>query len=103
MSAKDFKQHMLNELRELERLIRNDCGRDNGLGTSYEPEELKWFEKLHELQELCEGNNIDASDSKLPLCGVSNSVCQHQKRQWIPELEKDLCLICGELIQQTDC
>ena len=29
---------------------------------------------------------------------VSNSVCQHQKRQWIPELKKDLCLNCGELL-----
>jgi hypothetical protein len=29
---------------------------------------------------------------------VSNLVCQHQKRQWIPELDKDLCLNCGTLI-----
>ena len=29
---------------------------------------------------------------------VSNMVCQHQKRQWIPELNKDLCLNCGELV-----
>ena len=29
---------------------------------------------------------------------VSNLVCQHQKRQWIPELKKDLCLNCGVLI-----
>lgn len=70
MSAKDFKHHMLNELRELERLIRNDCGIDNGLYTSYEPEELKWFEKLHELQELCEGKKADASENTLPIHGV---------------------------------
>jgi len=29
---------------------------------------------------------------------VRNLVCQHQKRQWISELNKDLCLNCGTLI-----
>jgi hypothetical protein len=29
---------------------------------------------------------------------INNLACQHQKRLWIPELNKDLCLNCGTLI-----
>lgn len=43
-------------------------------------------------------NGTNTGERQLTIPDVSNSVCQHQKRQWIPELEKDLCLICGELI-----
>ena len=42
---------------------------------------------------------VDWLVAKLNKPTVNNLVCHHQKRQWIPELNKDLCLNCGELIQ----
>jgi hypothetical protein len=43
-------------------------------------------------------NGVNTSERQLTIPDVSNQVCQHQKRQWIPELNKDLCLNCGTLI-----
>jgi hypothetical protein len=40
----------------------------------------------------------DHVTEQLNLHNVRNLVCLHQKLQYIPELNKDLCLNCGELI-----
>ena len=45
-----------------------------------------------------QANGVEQSYSNCNIPLVSNLVCQHQKRQFIPELNKDLCLNCGELI-----
>ena len=50
-----------------------------------------------ECESVC-GHKFDTSGRQLTIPDVSNLVCQHQKRQWIPELNKDLCLNCGELV-----
>jgi hypothetical protein len=43
-------------------------------------------------------NGVNTNEGQLNIPDVSNLVCQHQKRQWIPELKEFLCLNCGTLI-----
>lgn len=54
---------------------------------------------IDEKHEVCYSKDyVDWLIAKLNKLVVSNLVCKHQKRQYIPELKKDLCLNCGQLI-----
>ena len=57
-----------------------------------------WIEAEFEYKPQKLANGAKTSERQLTIPDVSNLVCQHQKRQWIPELNKDLCLNCGELV-----